>query len=71
MELVLNRLRSHTRSGEQIQIVEDVLASDEVVLKRLHEEILEPLLRDTRLEREKGLSGDDPLDQLIDMHRNT
>lgn len=69
LEQILNRLRSHSRSAEHIQLVEDILVAKENMLKRLSQEILEPLLNEARLERERGLSGADPLEQLTDVYR--
>jgi hypothetical protein len=66
---ILNRLRNHSRHTDQILLVEDILIAEEGVLKRLRQEVLEPLLTDARLELEQGLIGDNPLDQLADIHR--
>jgi hypothetical protein len=66
---ILNRLRSHSRHTDQIILVEDILIAEDGVLKRLRQEVLEPLLTDARFELEQGLIRDNPLDQLADMHR--
>jgi hypothetical protein len=70
LEQILTRLRSHSRSADQIQLVKDILVAKESVLQRLRQEILEPLLNEARLEREKGLIGTDPLEQVTDVYRN-
>jgi chromosome segregation ATPase len=70
LQLVAGRLGSHSRTGKQIPLFEDILAAEEGMLLRLRQEVLESLLRDARIEREKGLGGSEPLRQLSDIQRD-
>lgn len=63
LEAVAARIRAHQNSDE-LRLYSDIEAADVSTVRRIKREILQPLLNDAVIERQKGLAGSDPLDQV-------
>jgi chromosome segregation ATPase len=63
LETVYARLRAHQNSDD-LHLFNDLESADVQVVRRIRREVLQPLLNDARIERQHGLAGSDPLDEL-------
>lgn len=62
-EAVAARIRAHQNSDE-VRLYGDIESADVATVRRIKREVLQPLLNNAVIEREKGLAGSDPLDQV-------
>lgn len=63
LEAVTARIRAHQNSDE-LPLFRDIETADVATVRRVRREVLQPLLDSALVERQKGLAGSDPLEQV-------